>query len=198
MTSEDASALSASSPDDTFATTPLVDRPFESDDFNVAVLDSRIWTFIDPIGDSTLTLAGVGTPDATLTIDVPSGLSHDPWAVNNAPRVMQPARDEDFQIEVKFESIMNLRFQEQGIIVEQDSDNWLRLEFHSDGAQIKSFASSTAGGVPSVKINQSVQPVRTRFRSGCESLAWVTPSPCRTHSTGRPGSLTEVSTSPCR
>jgi regulation of enolase protein 1 (concanavalin A-like superfamily) len=104
-------------------------------------------------------LNGAGTPDATVTIAVPAGLSHDPWALNNAPRLMQPARDEDFQIEVKLESTMNLRFQEQGVIIEQDADNWLRVEFHSDGAQIKAFASATIDGVPSVKINYAVQPV---------------------------------------
>ncbi len=159
ITSEDSSQLFTSTPDDTFATTPLIDRPFESDDFDVAVLDSRIWTFVDPLGDASFAVNGAGTENALLSIVVPGGPSHDPWSVNNAPRLMQTAQDEDFQAEIKFESSMNNRFQEQGIIVEADTDNWLRIEFHSDGAQVKAFSSATIDGVPSVKVNKSIQPV---------------------------------------
>jgi regulation of enolase protein 1 (concanavalin A-like superfamily) len=148
--------LSAVTPDATFATIPLVDRPFESEDFDTNQLDSRIWTFHDPLGDASFFLSGAGTPNARVNIVVPAGLSHDPWAFNNAPRLMQEAQDEDFQLEVKMESSMSARFQEQGVIIEADADNWLRLELHSDGTELRAFATAVVDGVPSVRIHTGI------------------------------------------
>ena len=45
-----------------------------SDDFSAAALDTGLWTFIDPVGDSSLAMTG-----AQLALSVPGGLSHEVW-----------------------------------------------------------------------------------------------------------------------
>jgi hypothetical protein len=59
---------------------------------------------VDPQGDGTVELVGAETSDAHLLLSVPSGTKHDAWSTNTTLRVMQPAADEDFEIEAKFES----------------------------------------------------------------------------------------------
>ena len=74
-----------------------------SDDFNAPLL-AGMWTFQNPVGDGGYELVGAGTSDARLLLNVPAGTDHDVWtAGNRAVRVMQPAANDDFGIEVKFE-----------------------------------------------------------------------------------------------
>ncbi len=87
---------------------------------------------------------------------MPGGVSHDPWASNDAPRIMQAASDGDFQAEVKLESVLSQRYQSQGIIVEQDSDDWMRFDIHSNGTTINVLAASIIGGSPGVELMQSI------------------------------------------
>jgi hypothetical protein len=114
-----------------------------SDDFNGCALNTSVWTFIDPHGDCTYDIVGSFTEDAWLSITAPSGSDHDLWTQGNfAPRVMQAVSDTDFEVEVKFESGLSQQYQMQGILVEQASDHFLRLEFHSDGSDTKLYAAS--------------------------------------------------------
>ncbi len=117
----------------------------KSDDFNACVLDSSRWTVIDPVGDVT-----VETNGRQLSIAVPAGVSHNLWTgENDAPRVMESAQNSDFEIEVKFESALSEQYQMQGIIVEADSNNFLRFDFYDDGnapGTLKIFAASFSGG----------------------------------------------------
>lgn len=117
------------------------EHPCESDDFNQNNLDSR-WTFVNPVGDGYAAITGVGQ-DAHLELNVPSGPSHDPWDYNESVRVMQPAADTDFDVTVKFDSIPSLALQMQGLIVEQDSANWIRFGNYSDGEYLILFAAIT-------------------------------------------------------
>ena len=94
------------------------------------MLNTSLWTIVDPVGDGTVELAGSGTIDAHLLLSVPQGSVHNAWSGGNQTvRLMQMASDEDMQLEVKFESVPTERYQFQGIIVEQDADNYLRYEF---------------------------------------------------------------------
>lgn len=109
-----------------------VARPL-SDDFNRCELDNGEWRTLDPVGDSTFTMTGTH-----LQISVPAGVNHNLWVKpprmeNRAPRVFTPATNEDFEIQAKFQSEMTQRFQMQGILVQQDPDNFLRFDFFSDG-----------------------------------------------------------------
>ncbi len=123
---------------------------FVSDDFNSFELNTGIWRFIDPVGDAALTMTG---KEAAIT--VPAGSAHDVWTAGNlAPRLMQPASDADFEIEVKFASGISQGYQLQGVLIEENSNNFLRLDFHHDGANAWIFAAAFAGGSPTV-INRS-------------------------------------------
>ncbi len=109
---------------------------FVSDDFNACDL-GPIWTFVDPAGDaSPPTIQGAFTGDAKVAINVPSGMSHELFGgLIGAPYIIQETTDNDFTIEVKFDSVLPATdFAEQGIIVKQDDQNWIRLEFYSRGA----------------------------------------------------------------
>ena len=92
-----------------------------------------------------------GGTDAILSIDVPSGVSHDVWSGNMAPRIMQTAANVDFGIEVKFQSSLASQYQIQGVIVEQDSGNFMRFDFVRDNIGTRVFAASFSNGSPSVR-----------------------------------------------
>jgi uncharacterized repeat protein (TIGR02543 family) len=127
-----------------------------SDDFNTCVIDQSLWTLVDPLGDASISIVGAGTGDAQLYFSVPAGLSHDPWRVDTAPRLLQAISNANFEVEVKFDSVLSTGYQEQGIIIEESSDHWLRFDFHHDGSSARIFAASMLNGSPSVKVNQSI------------------------------------------
>jgi hypothetical protein len=100
-------------------------------------INSAVWSFIDPRGDAALVLNGTQA-----LISVPGGVSHDAWSGgNNAPRLMQPVNDTDFSIEAKFESAIGPQAQFQGILIQQDDENYLRFDFFSDGSNTTCFCS---------------------------------------------------------
>jgi hypothetical protein len=138
-------------PDSTFATPDS--SIILSDDFNTYALKPQ-WTFVDPRSDAGLVFTGQNTTDAWARITVPAGAVHQPWTGGNtAPRLMQPANDRDFGLEVKFESPLTQAFQMQGLLVEQDSLNYLRFDVNSDGTGTKLFAGSVSGGTGTSLLN---------------------------------------------
>ena len=139
--SADEDGNSGASPDATF-TTGACPPPIQSDDFDGSSLDPR-WSFSDPRGDSTLSAPAGGT----VAISLPA-TAHDLWAgANNAPRLLQGTRDEDFEVELRFQTPVTQQYQMEGLVVLQDDQNWARFEVHYDGAHTNLFAavSRTAG-----------------------------------------------------
>jgi regulation of enolase protein 1 (concanavalin A-like superfamily) len=123
-----------------------------SDEFNSPVLDTTRWSFLDPVGDSTLSMSG-----SAATITMPAGSNHDLWAgASRAPRLLQAAPDGDFEVEVKFDSAVAEQYQLQGIVVQQSADQLLRFEVHHDGAGTRLFAAAVNGGDASVKHHSTV------------------------------------------
>ena len=57
---------------------------------------------------------------------------------------------------MKFDSPMSVRYQLQGLLVEQDADNFIRFDFYSEGTSTKLFAARFAGGSPSIQYNGTV------------------------------------------
>ncbi len=110
----------ASTNDDTFVTTEFGD--ILSDDFNACQLNS-MWTEIDPQGNTTLKMSG-----ETLTMSFPAGGAHD-WTTGGPPRIVQAANNNDFTVEVKFESPLTAVGQMQGILIEEDADTYIRVAF---------------------------------------------------------------------
>ncbi|MDD9966924.1 MAG: hypothetical protein OXR73_11900, partial [Myxococcales bacterium] len=138
-------------------------QPFLSDDFDAATLSSQ-WTVVDPVGDGTVSTTGAGSGDAQLLLDVPGGPQHELWnQQNNALRAVQPLADDDFAIELKFDSDPTERYQGHGLVVEQDPSNWMRFDTYSDGNSQFVFAASTVAG-------QSSQRLKATFNSGVERL----------------------------
>ena len=116
---------------------------FVSDYFSSGSLDTPPWTFVDPVGDSTAVVVG-----GVLQISVPAGVTHQLYPPNKtAARVMQSVANTDFGVEVKFDSVPSMQYQEQGLIVDQDANNYLAFEVYSDGpGSVKALVRNVAGG----------------------------------------------------
>ncbi|WP_447971919.1 Ig-like domain-containing protein [Nitrospira sp. M1] len=129
-----------------------------SDEFTSPTLNS-FWRFYDPLaGGDTSDDSLLNHTGTNLEIVVPGGASHNLWPSQMwAPRLLQPAGDEDFEVEAKFDTDVMLKYQIQGLVVQEADDTLIRYEVHHDGANIKVFAATIMnGGSPSVKANATV------------------------------------------
>ena len=133
---------------------------FVSDDFDSVGLDP-VWAVVDPLGDGSVSVVGAGSGQALLELSVPAGVSHDPWRVNRALRVMQVMPDGDLELEAWFDSVPTARYQIQGLMFEQDADNWLRFDVYSTGSQLRGFAASTVNGRSSPEISATLDSSAT-------------------------------------
>ncbi|MGA9115311.1 MAG: FlgD immunoglobulin-like domain containing protein [Bacteroidota bacterium] len=130
---------------------------FVSEDFNAFGLDPRRWTLVDPLADAFLAMTGTNTPDARLSISVPAGAEHDAWVSGlNAPRVLQAINNTDFELEAKFDSPLTEDYQIQGILIQQDVDNYLRFDFTRGPGGVDVFAGAILNGVPAKQIDLPV------------------------------------------
>lgn len=130
-----------------------VDSPV-SDDFASCELDTSVWNFVNPVGDGTFQMDG-----SRLRLTAPEGVSHNIWLNGNrSVRVMQDTEDVNFQIVTKMDSVVTQRFQMQGLLVEQDSQNFLRFEIHHDGTVVEAYAAKFEGGQPEAVILGKVLP----------------------------------------
>jgi hypothetical protein len=115
-----------------------------SDDFNRYNLNTQRWTFVDPVGDASVTLLNTGNQDAALAITVPAGTMHQPYpSTNTAARVMQTVSNGDFAIQVKFLSAASQAYQIQGILIEGSQGDGIRVDVSSNGASTTLYAFST-------------------------------------------------------
>ncbi|HUW32706.1 MAG TPA: hypothetical protein VM223_13940, partial [Planctomycetota bacterium] len=147
--------------DATFGNVQVLPLPggsgMQSDDFNAPALNANLWAFTNPLGDAALAVEGAYTGDAHAVISVPEGSAHDVWtAGNQAPRIMQKCNDTDFEIEARFDSPLTRQYQIEGIIVEQDAGNYIRFDFHTDGAGTRVFAAKFIGGRPTAVLNRAI------------------------------------------
>ena len=118
-----------------------------SDEFNSGIVDGSVWHFVDPVGNSTLT-----TSPGHAVISVPAGSSHDLWTgAFNAPRLVQNVPNKDFDVEAKLDGALGARYQQEGIIVQQDPTSLLRIEVFSDGRATNLFVASFVGGGATVR-----------------------------------------------
>jgi hypothetical protein len=125
--------------------------PPVSDDFNSCALNTNIWTFRDQVGDSRTEING-----QQLRIVVPGTTDHNVWQDNNlAPRLMQQAANDDISVEVKFESQVTNRYQIQGLIFEQDENNFIRFDYYHDGATTRAYAVVFENGLPKLPAEKN-------------------------------------------
>ncbi len=128
----------------------------KSDEFNGTSLNTSTWTITDPRNDSTISIA-----NGKLSIFIPSTVNHDSWGPNGdnyAARITQVHDNTDFEVEVKFDSIPSLRFQQQGILVEQDAANYLRFDFLHDGTNLILFSATTINNNSWFNIYNPISP----------------------------------------
>ncbi|WP_380165804.1 hypothetical protein [Jannaschia sp. R86511] len=162
-------------------------QSFTSDDFSTGVLGAA-WTVVDPVGDGEVSFVDTGTADARLALSVPAGTDHDPWGSNRALRVMQPAADVDFEAEARWTTVPSKKFQSQGLIVQQDADNWMRFDVHHTGSVLRLFVSRTVAGQSTALLTRTVAPgAEVGLRVQRSGSAWTVD-----YSGG--GSWTEIAT----
>lgn len=142
-----------------------------SDDFNVCTTDDLTanWTFVDPKGDSSF---GIGEDYDSLTIYVPAGSSHDPHypaltgkkpAGNESARLMQPASNSpNFVVETKFFSMPTDPYQMQGMIVEQDANDYIRFDVTYNGTELRAYVATFVNGVETRQANK-ILPAGTGY-----------------------------------
>ncbi len=114
----------------------------KSDDFSQCELNSALWTVVNPAGDGALTVTG-----NTARFSIPAGSEHNMWNDNaDALRIMQPTDNRNFEVEVKFEDLPNAKYQMEGILIEQNANNWLRFDYYHNGQKLIINASKAIGG----------------------------------------------------
>ncbi|MCU1260336.1 MAG: hypothetical protein JWO80_3221, partial [Bryobacterales bacterium] len=124
-----------------------------SDNFDSTSLNTSLWTFVNPLQDGTVSLNGTNA-----LLSVPAGQNHDAWTGGNTtPRIMQSIANVDFEVEIKFRSVVSSQYQDQGLIVEQDSQTYLRFDILQADCQTTVFAASFAGGNPTVQLNSRIR-----------------------------------------
>ncbi len=153
VTSVDAAGNSTTSADATFTTDAGSTGPtFVSDDFNACAPDTNVWSFVDPVGDGSVTVNG-----SQLELSVPGGVAHDVWSSgNNAVRLVQPTTDDDLDIIAKFDSTVNMSYQLQGVIVGQDDSNFVRFDFYGHNGNTYAFVARFVNGSPTVVANVAI------------------------------------------
>ena len=155
---------------------PPVAGAQSSDEFNSPTLDTARWSFVDPNGSSSVTMTG-----SQAAISLGAGIGHDLWnGANTAPRLLQAAANADVEVEVKFDSAVDQPYQTQGMMIEQDADDLLRVDVYHDGSGTRLFAASMIGGVSSVKHQSRWRAARP---STCGSSARATSGRCATRAT---------------
>jgi regulation of enolase protein 1 (concanavalin A-like superfamily) len=137
---------------------PIVVDPnnVQSDDFSSGEL-APFWTLVNPNGGSVDVEVADG--EATMVISVPSGDfdSNPADFSNDAVRVLQSVADADFQVETAFLSTPEERFEIQGIMVEENADNWIRFDIAAFGSgEWRVFAGYADDGTSQVVSNRPI------------------------------------------
>ncbi len=100
-----------------------------SDNLDEPALNTSLWTIENPAGDGSVVMNGSGA-----NLNVPMGNNHDlTTAGDNALRIMQPVSNSDFSVDVRFQSAVAFGNQDEGILVEQDSGDFLRFDVLFNG-----------------------------------------------------------------
>ena len=134
---------------------PAVPATFVSDDFNTCELDSSIWTTYDPKNDATFEIVDA----KRVKISVPGGVSHDIWTGGiKAPTIMQASNNGQVDLAAKFDSPMATAVQMQGILIKQDENDFIRVNFQNEGDGTRMMVAGFTNGVIGAKKNGLIGP----------------------------------------
>jgi regulation of enolase protein 1 (concanavalin A-like superfamily) len=134
-----------------------------SDEFGSPSLNTALWTFVNPLSDASVSMTG-----SQVAIAVPAGTPHDVWTGGNfAPRILQRTNNGDFEVETRFQSSQTAKYQVQGLMVGQDSANFIRFDFLRDATRTRTFAATFSAGTPTVRkdsVIAAANPLYLRVR----------------------------------
>ncbi len=174
VSSTDTNGFTGSSGDNTFTTGSCGSSSGPtSDDFHSTSLNTSLWTVVNPVGDGTVSLNGTN-----LLLSLPAGTPHDVYLSDPGLRVMQTVSNSNFDVAVKFDSAPTAPYQEQGIIIQQDANNWLRFDFFRDAYYTNVFAMIFANGAPTtandVNLDGSARLVAAEYNmAGTLAPFWL-------------------------
>ncbi len=120
-----------------------------SDDFTGSDLNP-MWTF----QAQCCGFVRMSGTDALLV--VPSVTPHNIWNTNQGVTLLEPTADVDFEVEAKFDSAVTVAYQEQGIFVQQDANNFIYFAVFSDGSSPRLLAITTIAGTPTIQYNNQI------------------------------------------
>lgn len=123
-----------------------------SDDFNSCALDPVLWEWIDPTAAAQYEMNGT-----QLTLFIPPGENYNIGDGGNfAARMMQYIPNTDLTIEVKMDSGVFQQYQNQGILVEQDDNNYIYFQIFHNGTEVRAHSGSVSDGVFSSRFSEAV------------------------------------------
>ena len=120
-----------------------------SDDFDGCQLDP-LWTWVDPLGQADYTLTGT-----QVKIVIPPGANYEVWRSGNfGARLMQDVvNPTEFTVALKVQSSVTQANQLQGILIEADEEQFIRIDFFHDGENLRFFAGRVDDGSPRILKN---------------------------------------------
>ena len=124
-----------------------------SDNFDESTLNASLWTTENPLGDGIVTMVGTAA-----TLNVPQGKIHSLSPTgDNSLRIMQPVGNSDFSVDVRFASVPEIGNQDEGILVEQDSGDFLRFDVMFNGtAGPELFAAGVTGSKATTFVSTQI------------------------------------------
>jgi hypothetical protein len=128
------------------------------DNFDGNEPNQAVWTFVNPLGDGSLTMA-----DGAVLINVPPRRNHDVWVPNEALRLTADFQNVDFTIETRFTSAVSTEYQMQGLIVEQDSDDFIRFDVSSSGSSVGLYAAHFVNGTANRVLNTTISKATSYY-----------------------------------
>jgi hypothetical protein len=126
----------------TYTYSPVTSGEPVSDEFTGSSLNAGVWQVSAPVGGS----AAVSNGELVLT--VPGGSNHDAFIpALDAVQVIQPLSNTNFDVAVKIDSTLlgSVKYYGQGLLVEGDAKNYIRLEVISAGTVNLSVNTIIAG-----------------------------------------------------
>lgn len=163
---------------------------FQSDDFNRCSLNS-FWTFENPANAPAAAISGAYSGDSAAVLTVPSGQDLTFSDKNtNAPRIMQPASDTSFELEVKFNTALNQTppdtYNIQGILMRDTTSvpgktKWLRFDLDTSNASINYYVGyidengllyAITGGPKAINNQMNASPLYLRVKYDQPSKTW--------------------------
>lgn len=104
-----------------------------SDDFNASVFKTSRRHFVSPTENCTVSTNGM-----QVSISVHDCTFHDIFRAGNfTPRIIKYVSDTDFEIELKFDSVLNAIYQFEAVLAKQDDRKFFRSDFYNAGIKTR-------------------------------------------------------------